>query len=74
MGSVLITGCSSGIGLATAVLFAQEGEKVFAGVRTPATATALHEAIAAESLDVTVVALDVRDQASVDAAVALVER
>jgi NAD(P)-dependent dehydrogenase (short-subunit alcohol dehydrogenase family) len=60
---VLISGCSSGIGLATAAAFAADGHDVFAGARTPARATALAE------LPVTIVRLDVDDRASVDAAV-----
>jgi NAD(P)-dependent dehydrogenase (short-subunit alcohol dehydrogenase family) len=68
MGAVLVTGCSSGVGFETALQFARQGDKVFAGVRRPDTATELRDAIAAESLDVTVVQLDVCDQSSVDAA------
>jgi NAD(P)-dependent dehydrogenase (short-subunit alcohol dehydrogenase family) len=39
--AVLITGCSSGIGRATAVYLAQRGYTVFAGVRRPADAQGL---------------------------------
>jgi NAD(P)-dependent dehydrogenase (short-subunit alcohol dehydrogenase family) len=67
--SVLVTGCSSGVGFETALQFAREGAEVFAGVRRPEAVPELRDAIAAESLDVTVVQLDVCDQASVDAAV-----
>ncbi len=42
----LITGTSSGIGLATAVHFAQRRYDVWAGVRNVAGATELREAIA----------------------------
>jgi NAD(P)-dependent dehydrogenase (short-subunit alcohol dehydrogenase family) len=70
MGNVLVTGCSSGVGLATALELARRGERVFAGVRRPTAAEELRAAIDAESLDVTIVALDVCDQASVDAALA----
>ena len=66
----LVTGCSSGIGLATALHFAREKYDVGAGVRTPATATELREAIERERLPVRIVALDVDDAASVQRAAA----
>ncbi len=68
MASVLVTGCSSGVGLATALAFGRCGDRTFAGVRRPQAADELRAAIEAESLPVEVVALDVCDQASVDAA------
>ena len=61
----LITGTSSGIGLATAAHFARQGHEVWAGVRNPATATDLHEAIDRERLPIRLVTLDVDDAASV---------
>ena len=67
---VLVTGCSSGIGLSTALHFAREKYDVLAGVRTPATASELREAIARERLPVRIVALDVDDAASVQRAAA----
>jgi NAD(P)-dependent dehydrogenase (short-subunit alcohol dehydrogenase family) len=68
MASVLITGCSSGVGLATALAFGRRGDRTFAGVRRPQTAEELRAAIEAEGLPIEVLALDVCDQASVDAA------
>jgi NAD(P)-dependent dehydrogenase (short-subunit alcohol dehydrogenase family) len=65
MAVALITGTSSGIGLATAVHFARQGHEVWAGVRNPATATDLHEAIDRERLPIHLVTLDVDDAASV---------
>lgn len=62
---VLITGASSGIGLAAANLFAQRGWRVAATMRTPSDGTAL------EKQDgVKVLPLDVTDTDSVEAAVA----
>jgi NADP-dependent 3-hydroxy acid dehydrogenase YdfG len=70
MGTVLITGCSSGIGEATALAFARAGWRTIATMRSADKGAALREAAAAESLDLTVVALDVNDEASVVAALA----
>jgi NAD(P)-dependent dehydrogenase (short-subunit alcohol dehydrogenase family) len=65
MAVALITGTSSGIGLATAVHFARQGHEVWAGVRNPATAAELREAIDGERLPIRLVTLDVDDAASV---------
>ena len=60
----LITGCSTGIGRATAIHFAEEGWQVVATMRTSANAGAL-----AEVPGVFVHELDVTDQTSVKAAI-----
>jgi NAD(P)-dependent dehydrogenase (short-subunit alcohol dehydrogenase family) len=65
MSVVLLTGSSSGIGLATALHFARLGEDVYAGVRNLATATELARAIEAEKLPIRPIAIDVDDAASV---------
>ena len=62
--TVFITGCSSGIGRATAKLFQRHGWKVVATIRSPEQATELKKLD-----DVLVLRLDVSDQASIDAAV-----
>ncbi len=61
--AVLITGCSSGIGYATAEHLAGQGWKVYATARRPETISSLKEA-GCETL-----ALDVTDEASMGAAV-----
>ena len=73
MAVVLVTGTSSGIGLATAVHFAREGHEVWAGVRSPATATELRETIERDRLAVRVLTLDVDDPASVQQGVGEVQ-
>ncbi|MCO4822546.1 MAG: SDR family oxidoreductase [Flavobacteriaceae bacterium] len=65
MKSVLITGTSKGIGLATALKFGREGYKVFATMRNPKKASAFKEKIKNESLDVIILKMDVDSDASV---------
>ncbi len=65
MSVVLLTGSSSGIGLATALHFARLGDDVYAGVRNLAAATELARAIEAEKLPIRPIAIDVDDAASV---------
>jgi NAD(P)-dependent dehydrogenase (short-subunit alcohol dehydrogenase family) len=62
----LITGTSTGIGLATAVTLARAGHTVFATMRNPAGGGAEIRGIAeAENLPITVLPMDVDDDASV---------
>ncbi|MEU2227788.1 SDR family oxidoreductase [Streptomyces sp. NPDC018347] len=72
MRSVLVTGCSSGIGLETALAFARRGDRVHACVRDPAGAGELRARARAEGLTLDVPRLDVTDDASVHAAVTAV--
>jgi NAD(P)-dependent dehydrogenase (short-subunit alcohol dehydrogenase family) len=65
---VLVTGCSSGFGLATAVAFARRGDQVVATARDPSRAAELQKAAAHPNLSVQ--RLDVTDQGSINAAVA----
>jgi NAD(P)-dependent dehydrogenase (short-subunit alcohol dehydrogenase family) len=62
--TVLVTGCSAGIGRAVALLFAARGWNVAATMRSPEAAGEL-----AEKGNVLVTALDVTDNSSIVAAV-----
>jgi NAD(P)-dependent dehydrogenase (short-subunit alcohol dehydrogenase family) len=75
MAIALVTGTSSGIGLATAVTLARGGHKVIATMRNVDGASELRKIILAEGLPITLAALNVDDDASVSDAVdrALVE-
>lgn len=67
MGNALVTGTSTGIGLATAITLARAGHTVWAGMRNLDRGGALQETVAKERLPVTVVELDVDSDASVEA-------
>ena len=69
MAVILVTGSSTGIGQATALHLARNGHQVFAGLRSPHTATELKDRIAAEALPVEIVQLDITDGDSVERAV-----
>lgn len=71
MKNAVVTGTSTGIGLATSLTLARNGYRVFAGMRNPAKAEALRGAAEKENLPVEVITLDVNDTASIDAAFAL---
>lgn len=64
MKTVMITGCSSGFGLATARYFLEQGWKVIATMRTP------QEGLLPQSERLHLLALDVTSQQSIDRAVA----
>ncbi|MFM8807419.1 MAG: SDR family oxidoreductase [Chthoniobacterales bacterium] len=69
MGTVLITGCSRGIGLALAVEMASRGWQVLAGARHPAAAHALQAAARnATNGSIDILSLDVRHDESVNSA------
>jgi len=69
MQSVLITGANSGIGRATAVRLAAAGHRVFAAMRDTGKATKLLDLATKADCEVTPIALDVTDDASVRRAV-----
>jgi len=65
MAIALVTGTSSGIGLATAVALARAGHTVAATMRNLDGGTEIRKIIAQEKLPITLTALDVDDDASV---------
>ena len=69
MAVILVTGSSTGIGQETALHLARNGHQVFAGLRSPDTATELKGKIADQALSVEIVQLDITDGDSVDRAV-----
>ena len=69
MAIALATGTSSGIGLATAVTLARCGHKVIATMRNLDGAGELERIVSAEKLSVTVAALNVDNDASVNSAI-----
>jgi len=72
MAVVLITGCSSGLGMSTALEFARRGDQVFATMRNMGRADALRAAALTAGVSVEVVELDVTDDDSVRHGVAQV--
>lgn len=67
--TILITGCSSGIGLQTAIYLAGKGHRVYASMRDTNKKTDLVEAARTAKVSVGVVKLDVTDEKSIKSAV-----
>ena len=74
MSTALITGTSTGIGLATAVALGRAGHTVFATMRNPVRAPQLGEIVAAEKLPVQILTLDVDSDTSVADALTEIQR
>jgi NAD(P)-dependent dehydrogenase (short-subunit alcohol dehydrogenase family) len=70
MRSVLVTGTSKGIGYETAVAFARAGYRVHATMRNPSSSPALAETAAQEKLPISVTAMDVDSDESVQTGIA----
>jgi len=65
MATVLITGTSTGIGLATALDLARAGHKIYATMRNPAGAPELGQRASAEELPISIHLIDVDSDRSV---------
>jgi NAD(P)-dependent dehydrogenase (short-subunit alcohol dehydrogenase family) len=74
MASVLVTGTSSGIGMAIAIAFGRAKHRVHATMRDPRRGSALRRAVEEEKLPVTISALDVDSDLSVKEAVDRIAR
>src|SRR6202789_1736908 len=74
MSSVLITGCSKGIGLETALAFARAGHQVHATMRNPSQSPALADTAAREKLPITISTMDVDSDESVSNAIAAIQK
>lgn len=74
MKSILVTGTSSGIGLATALALGRAGHKVYATMRNPARPPELAQTVAKEGLPVTILAMDVDSDSSVKEAVSRIHK
>ena len=72
MSKVLITGTSSGIGLATAIALGRSGHTVVATMRNPDRGGALREVVEKERLPISILKMDVDSDESVDAATAAI--
>jgi NAD(P)-dependent dehydrogenase (short-subunit alcohol dehydrogenase family) len=70
MSTVLVTGSSTGIGLASALAFGRAGHTVAATMRNPARAPELADIAARERLPITVFTMDVDTDASVNVGIA----
>jgi NAD(P)-dependent dehydrogenase (short-subunit alcohol dehydrogenase family) len=74
MGSVLITGTSTGIGLSTALTLGRAGHKVYATMRNPSRAPELAEKTAQEKLPIKISVMDVDSDSSVKMAIADIQK
>ena len=74
MASVLITGTSTGIGLATALTLARAGHNVYATMRDPSRSPELAEKTARERLPIKISVMDVDSDTSVKTAIANIQK
>lgn len=68
MASVIVTGTSTGIGLATALVLGRAGHKVYATMRNPSRAPELGQMAEKEKLPIKIVVMDVDSDSSVKTA------
>jgi NAD(P)-dependent dehydrogenase (short-subunit alcohol dehydrogenase family) len=73
MASVLITGTSTGIGLATALALGRKGHNVYATMRNPSRAPELGKRVAQENLPIKISVMDVDSDSSVKTSIANIQ-
>lgn len=73
MGSIVVTGTSKGIGMATAIVLGRAGHTVYATMRNPDNAPELAQLARQEGLPIHVMVMDVDSDASVNEAFAAIE-
>ena len=74
MASVIVTGTSTGIGLATALTLGRAGHKVWATMRNPSRAPELGETAAQEKLPIKISVMDVDSDSSVKTGIANIQK
>jgi NAD(P)-dependent dehydrogenase (short-subunit alcohol dehydrogenase family) len=74
MASILITGASKGIGMATALVLGRAGHTVYATMRNPSSAPELAQTAEKEGLPIHVSVMDVDSDASVTEAISAIEK
>lgn len=74
MASILVTGTSKGIGMATALVLGRAGHTVYATMRNPSGAPELAQTAEKEGLPIHVSAMDVDSDASVAEAISAIEQ
>ena len=74
MASILITGTSTGIGLATALTLGRAGHKVYATMRNPSRSPELRDRAAQEKLPIKISVMDVDSDSSVKTGIANIQK
>ena len=74
MASILVTGTSKGIGMATALVLGRAGHTVYATMRNPSRAPELGQIAKKEALPITVSDMDVDSDASVTEAIRAIHK
>ena len=74
MASILVTGTSKGIGMATALVLGRAGHTVYATMRNPSGAPELAQTAEKEGLPIYVSVMDVNSDASVTQAISAIEK
>ena len=74
MATILITGASKGIGMATALILGRAGHRVYATMRNPSQSPELAKIAADESLPISISVMDVDTDDSVSKAITAIQK